>query len=115
MGDGRGVRLAVDRPREGKPCVVPHGVEDDERVPGDGVVPVAARGAREVGAALLEMDFDGYFFTGSYATGKYIYEKVADKMVPVGLELGGKDPLYVASDVKDIKGIAAGTADGAFY
>ncbi|HRG87594.1 MAG TPA: aldehyde dehydrogenase family protein [Chitinophagales bacterium] len=72
-------------------------------------------GAREVGAALLEMDFDGYFFTGSYATGKYIYEKVADKMVPVGLELGGKDPLYVASDVKDIKGIAAGTADGAFY
>ncbi|MFM2305848.1 MAG: hypothetical protein RLZZ367_517 [Bacteroidota bacterium] len=72
-------------------------------------------GAREVGAALLEMNFDGYFFTGSYATGKYIYEKVADKMVPVGLELGGKDPLYVAADVKDIKGIAAGTADGAFY
>src|ERR1043165_4108436 len=74
-----------------------------------------AVGAREVGAALLEMNFDGYFFTGSYATGKFIYEKVANKMVPVGLELGGKDPLYVASDVKDIKGIAAGTADGAFY
>lgn len=74
-----------------------------------------ATGAREVGAALLEMNFDGYFFTGSYATGKFIYEKVAHKMVPVGLELGGKDPLYVASDVKDIKGIAAGTADGAFY
>ncbi|HLP50542.1 MAG TPA: aldehyde dehydrogenase family protein [Chitinophagales bacterium] len=74
-----------------------------------------ATGAREVGAALLNMNFDGYFFTGSYATGKFIYEAVAHKMVPVGLELGGKDPLYVASDVKDIKGIAAGTADGAFY
>jgi len=74
-----------------------------------------AVGAREVGAALLNMDFDGYFFTGSYATGKFIYEKVAPKMVPCGLELGGKDPLYVASDVQDIKSIAAGTADGAFY
>ncbi len=74
-----------------------------------------AVGAREVGAALLDMNFDGYFFTGSYATGKFIYEKVAPKMVPCGLELGGKDPLYVASDVKDVKGIAAGTADGAFY
>lgn len=74
-----------------------------------------AIGAREVGETLLEMDLDGYFFTGSYATGKFIYEKVAPKMVPVGLELGGKDPLYVAADVKDIKGIAAGTADGAFY
>ncbi len=74
-----------------------------------------AVGAREVGAALLDMNFDGYFFTGSYATGKFIYEKVAPKMVPCGLELGGKDPLYVAADVKDIKSIAAGTADGAFY
>lgn len=74
-----------------------------------------AIGAREVGSALLDMNFDGYFFTGSYATGKFIYEKIAPKMVPCGLELGGKDPLYVAADVKDIKSIAAGTADGAFY
>lgn len=74
-----------------------------------------AVGAREVGAALLHMDLDGYFFTGSYATGKFIYEQVAPKMVPCGLELGGKDPLYVAADAKDIKNIAAGTADGAFY
>ncbi len=74
-----------------------------------------AIGAREVGATLLDLNFDGYFFTGSYATGKFIYEKVAPKMVPCGLELGGKDPLYVAADAKDIKHIAAGTADGAFY
>jgi acyl-CoA reductase-like NAD-dependent aldehyde dehydrogenase len=74
-----------------------------------------AIGGGEVGKALLEMDLDGYFFTGSYKTGQYIYEKVAPKMVPCQLELGGKDPLYVTDDVTDVKGIAAGTADGAFY
>lgn len=74
-----------------------------------------AIGAREVGSALLEMDFDGYFFTGSYKTGQYIYEKVAPKMVPCQIELGGKDPLYVTDDVEDVKNIAIGTADGAFY
>ena len=74
-----------------------------------------AIGAREVGEALLNVSFDGYFFTGSYKTGQYIYEKVAPKMVPCQLELGGKDPLYVADDISDIKNVAAGTADGAFY
>lgn len=74
-----------------------------------------AVGAREVGEQLLHMPFNGYYFTGSYKTGQYIYEKVANKMVPCQLELGGKDPLYVADDVIDIKNIAAGTADGAFY
>ncbi|MDO9186699.1 MAG: aldehyde dehydrogenase family protein [Bacteroidia bacterium] len=72
-------------------------------------------GAREVGEILLHLPFNGYFFTGSYKTGQYIYEKTAHKMVPCQLELGGKDPLYVADDVTDIKNIAAGTADGAFY
>ncbi|MFN3403103.1 MAG: aldehyde dehydrogenase family protein [Cytophagaceae bacterium] len=74
-----------------------------------------AIGAGNVGKQLLELPFDGYFFTGSYKTGKLIYEAVASKMVPCQLELGGKDPLYVADDVEDIKSVAAGTADGAFY
>ncbi|MEO6188493.1 MAG: aldehyde dehydrogenase family protein [Ginsengibacter sp.] len=74
-----------------------------------------AVGAKEVGEFLLDIPFDGYFFTGSYKTGKYIYEKVAPKMVPCQCELGGKDPLYVAGDVTDIKSVAAATADGAFY
>lgn len=75
----------------------------------------AAIGAKEVGEALLDIDFDGYYFTGSYRTGKYIYEKVAKKMVPCQLELGGKDPLYVTEDVIDVAAVANGTADGAFY
>lgn len=74
-----------------------------------------AVGAKEVGELLLDLPFDGYFFTGSYKTGKYIFEKVASKMVPCQLELGGKDPLYVCDDVEDIKSVAAATADGAFY
>lgn len=74
-----------------------------------------AIGGKETGEHLLDMNFDGYFFTGSYKTGKHIYERVAPKMVPCQLELGGKDPLYVADDVKDITAVAAATADGAFY
>jgi len=74
-----------------------------------------AVGAKEVGEQLLTMPLDGYFFTGSYRTGLYIYEKVAPKMVPCQLELGGKDPLYIADDIADIQSVAAGTADGAFY
>lgn len=72
-------------------------------------------GGKAVGEILLDLDFDGYFFTGSYATGKHIYETVAKKMVPCQLELGGKDPLYVAEDIEDIPAVAAATADGAFY
>lgn len=74
-----------------------------------------AIGKGNVGEHLLDLLFDGYFFTGSYKTGKHIYERVAPKMVPCQCELGGKDPLYVADDVEDIKAVAAATADGAFY
>jgi acyl-CoA reductase-like NAD-dependent aldehyde dehydrogenase len=72
-------------------------------------------GGKYTGELLLDIPFDGYFFTGSYKTGKYIYGKVASRMVPCQCELGGKDPLYIADDIKDIKAVAAGTADGAFY
>lgn len=74
-----------------------------------------AIGGKETGELLLDADLDGYFFTGSYPTGKYIYERVSKKMKPCGLELGGKDPLYVTDDLTDIASVAANTADGAFY
>ena len=74
-----------------------------------------AIGEGSVGKALLDMPFDGYYFTGSYQTGQKIYQHVAQKMVPCMLELGGKDPVYVADDVVDVAGAAAGIADGAFY
>ncbi len=74
-----------------------------------------AVGEGRAGEYLTDLPFDGYFFTGSYKTGKTIYEKVAHRMVPCHCELGGKDPLYVADDIADIRSVAAATADGAFY
>jgi len=72
-------------------------------------------GAASVGETILSLPLNGYFFTGSYATGKYIAEKTAHKLVPVQLELGGKDPLYITNDITDLKAVAVATADGAFY
>jgi acyl-CoA reductase-like NAD-dependent aldehyde dehydrogenase len=74
-----------------------------------------AIGGRETGETMLDLPLDGYFFTGSYKTGKYIYERVSKKMVPCQCELGGKDPLYVADDIENISTVAVATADGAFY
>jgi acyl-CoA reductase-like NAD-dependent aldehyde dehydrogenase len=74
-----------------------------------------AIGTGSVGEILLDLAFNGYFFTGSNKTGKYIYSKIVAKMVPCQLELGGKDPLYIADDIEDLKSVVAGTADGAFY
>ena len=75
----------------------------------------AVIGAGDIGQALLELPLNGYFFTGSYRTGKYIAEQLAGKLVPVQLELGGKDPLYVMDDVEDVQSAAANAAEGAFY
>lgn len=71
-------------------------------------------GAKEAGEALLDFPLDGYFFTGSHQTGRYIAERVANKLVPVGLELGGKDPMYVCEDV-DVTSAATAGVEGAFY
>lgn len=74
-----------------------------------------AVGRRTVGEALLSLPLNGYFFTGSYKTGRHIAEKVAHKLVPCQLELGGKDPLYVADDIEDIDQVAAAALEGVVY
>jgi acyl-CoA reductase-like NAD-dependent aldehyde dehydrogenase/anthranilate/para-aminobenzoate synthase component II len=74
-----------------------------------------AIGTGAVGAQLLKLPLQGYFFTGSYKTGQYIYSQVAPKMVVCQCELGGKDPIYITDDIENIAAVAAGTADGAFY
>ena len=72
-------------------------------------------GGKETGEAMLDLPLDGYFFTGSNRTGQYIYERVAKKMVPCQMELGGKDPLYVSADNQHIKAVAQAAVEGAFY
>ncbi|HRH47670.1 MAG TPA: aldehyde dehydrogenase family protein [Panacibacter sp.] len=74
-----------------------------------------AIGKGNVGEALLQLPLNGYFFTGSYRTGKYIAEKVAPKLVPCQLELGGKDPLYVMDDIENIDNVAAAALEGVVY
>lgn len=54
-------------------------------------------GYGDVGAALVD-HCDGIAFTGSVATGKKVAERAAQRLIPVLLELGGKDPLVVLKD-----------------
>jgi len=81
-------------------------------VPADVFITVVGAGA--VGAALLEQRVDGVFFTGSVATGAKIAAQMGARMVRLQLELGGKDPSYVADDA-DPKAAAESLADGAMY
>lgn len=53
-------------------------------------------------------------FTGSVAGGLQIQRAAADRVVPVGLELGGKDPAYVRADV-DVRWAAKEIVDGAVF
>ena len=54
-------------------------------------------GAGETGAALVD-NVDMIMFTGSTRTGKKVLARAAERLTPVSLELGGKDPLIVLSD-----------------
>jgi acyl-CoA reductase-like NAD-dependent aldehyde dehydrogenase len=72
-----------------------------------------AIGDGTVGAALVDAEVDGVFFTGSHITGVRIARALAGRMVRMQLELGGKDPVYVCDDV-DRATAAASVADGAF-
>ncbi|KAF7561272.1 hypothetical protein G7046_g2871 [Stylonectria norvegica] len=53
-------------------------------------------------------------FTGSTAGGIAMRQAVADRIVPLNLELGGKDPAYVRADA-DLKWTAANIVDGAIF
>ena len=75
---------------------VPEGVF--QLVVGDGVT----------GAALLHSPIDKLVFTGSVATGKRIAAAAAERLLPVVLELGGKDPMLVLDDANvDVASSAA--------
>jgi len=56
-------------------------------------------GGREVVEALLRERFDHVFFTGSTTVGRAVMEAAAQHLTPVTLELGGKCPCIVCSDV----------------
>jgi acyl-CoA reductase-like NAD-dependent aldehyde dehydrogenase len=53
-------------------------------------------------------------FTGSVAGGQAVYRQAASRVLDVGLELGGKDPAYVAADA-DLDFTVENVVDGACY
>jgi len=55
-------------------------------------------GDGNTGAQLIKHRPDKIFFTGSVATGKRIMAAAAEHIIPVELELGGKDPMIVFED-----------------
>lgn len=57
-------------------------------------------GAGSAGSALVHSAIDKLVFTGSVATGKRIAAAAAEKLLPVVLELGGKDPMLVLDDAR---------------
>jgi len=65
------------------------------------------------GSALLNTEIDKLVFTGSVATGKRIAQAAAARLLPVVLELGGKDPMLVLDDA-DVDVASSGAVWGAF-
>lgn len=54
-------------------------------------------GAAETGQALID-HVDMIAFTGSVEVGKLVAQRAAERLIPVSLELGGKDPAIVLKD-----------------
>lgn len=53
-------------------------------------------GGADVAAAFTRLPFDHIFFTGSPSVGALVQRAAAENLVPVTLELGGKNPVLVA-------------------
>lgn len=53
-------------------------------------------------------------FTGSVAGGAAVEHAAAGRFIPLGLELGGKDPAWVRADA-DVAAAAEGIMDGVFF
>ena len=54
-------------------------------------------GGAETGEALID-NVDMIAFTGSVEIGKHVMRRAADRLTPISLELGGKDPMIVLKD-----------------
>jgi succinate-semialdehyde dehydrogenase/glutarate-semialdehyde dehydrogenase len=80
-------------------------------VPTDVFLVVIGDGA--AGAALLESPIDKIVFTGSVATGRRVAQAAAARLIPVVLELGGKDPMVVLDDA-DVDVASSAAVWGAF-
>lgn len=60
----------------------------------------ALEGGVEISQQLLAEKFDHIFFTGSPKIGKIVMEAAAQHLTPITLELGGKSPCIVDSEIQ---------------
>jgi acyl-CoA reductase-like NAD-dependent aldehyde dehydrogenase len=66
------------------------------------------------GRLVADPRINGAAFTGSVAGGVDIEQAAAGRFIPIGLELGGKDPAYVRADA-DLGAAVENLVDGAFF
>ncbi len=79
-----------------------------------GLVQLVLGGGEQGAAITASDDLDAIAFTGSVRTGKRIAAAAAENLVPVSLELGGKDAAIVCADADLDRAIPA-LAFGAFH
>lgn len=67
-----------------------------------------------IGSIVQDLKISLICFTGSVAGGLAVQKLASDRIINVGLELGGKDPAYIRSDV-DVAWAAEEIVDGAIF
>ncbi|QTE29920.1 succinic semialdehyde dehydrogenase [Pengzhenrongella sicca] len=77
-----------------------------------GLVQVVVGDGESIGGAVVDA-VDHVCFTGSTATGRIVGAQAGRRLVGASLELGGKNPLYVADDV-DVEVAAEGAVRACF-
>jgi acyl-CoA reductase-like NAD-dependent aldehyde dehydrogenase len=80
----------------------------------EGLVEPLVAGHGAVARVLARPEVGLAALTGSNAAGREIHRLAAARLLPVVLELGGKDPAYVAEDA-DVGHAAPNVIEGAFY
>jgi acyl-CoA reductase-like NAD-dependent aldehyde dehydrogenase len=113
LAAGNGV---VIKPSEWTPLIAARGAElMQEALAAAGAPPEALQivnGYGDAGGALVD-EADMIAFTGSVRTGRLVAERAAKRLIPVSLELGGKDPMIVLGDA-DLERAANAAVWGAF-
>ncbi len=116
LGDAIPALLAgnavVIKPSEITPLAVKRAVEALNQVLPKGVLQVVI-GAAETGVALVDQ-VDMIAVTGSPGTGRRVMRQASERLTPVLLELGGKDPMIVLRDA-DVERAARAAAWGSCF
>jgi succinate-semialdehyde dehydrogenase/glutarate-semialdehyde dehydrogenase len=88
----------LNKPSEFTPLV---GLEVEKLIRDSGLPPALYQclpGYGATGQAIVEAGCDKISFTGSVATGRRVAAACGERLIPVSLELGGKDPAIVLAD-----------------